>query len=106
MKPTVAIITPASGNPLITDTIASVNAQTYPCQHYIFYDGIVSHERFQTYSRIHTTPNRHCAYWPTRLNYVGENKEQLAARRIYTASPYLVNEDYICFLNEDDWFKV
>ena len=105
MKPTVAVITPASGNPLIKDCVSSINKQTYPCQHYIFYDGIVSLEQFNKFSKKYNGKNRLCAYWPTRLNYVGENKEQLAARRIYTVSPYLVNEDYICFLNEDDWFK-
>ena len=105
MKPTVAVITPASGNPLIKDCIYSINKQTYPCQHYIFYDGIVSLEQFNKFSKQHNGKNRLCAYWPTRLNYVGNNKEQLAARRIYTVAPYLVNEDYICFLNEDDWYK-
>ena len=104
-KSSVAIVTPASGNPLIRDCIKSVDDQTYPCQHYIFYDGIVSPERFNTYNKIHSGPNRHCAYWPSRINSDGVSEEYLAARRIYAASPYLVNEDYICFLNEDDWYK-
>ena len=104
-KATVAVVTPASGNPLISDCIRSLDEQTYPVTHYIFYDGIVSPERFATYNRIHSGPKRHCAYWPARINSDGVHKEFLAARRIYAASPYLINEDYICFLNEDDWFK-
>jgi hypothetical protein len=102
---TVAIITPASGNPLVRQCIDSVDAQTYLCKHYLFYDGIVSPERFNTYNKIHSGPNRDCAYWPSRINSDGVHTEYLAARRIYAASPYLVNEDYICFLNEDDWFE-
>ncbi len=89
---TVAVVTATTGRDTLLQTIASVKNQTYPCTHYIFVDGLhdIPDEAFDS-AKVIMLPK------PTGLNGMMNGG-------IVAASAYLVTEDYICWLDDDNWF--
>ncbi len=90
---TVAVVTATTGRESILQAIASVQEQTYTCQHYVFVDGPcdVPEEVFD-YTNTVVLPK------PTGKNGIMNGG-------IVAASAYLVEEDYICWLDDDNWFE-
>lgn len=100
MALSVAVMTATTNSPLLKDACSSVDNQTYPCKHYLIADGIVDYLEFGSMVQTYASQDRYCAYWPTKIK-----RPNMGAARIYAAAPSLINEDVICMLNEDDWFK-
>lgn len=100
VTPSVGIITPTTGAVELEDCLRSVRRQSYPhIVHYIVVDG-PEHEHkvrmhlgdFTDNVRVLTLPE------PTgNSGYYGH--------RIYAALPYLVNTDFVSFLDEDNWYE-
>jgi glycosyltransferase involved in cell wall biosynthesis len=87
---TVAVVTATTGRDSLQRTIDSVAAQTYQCQHYVVSDGV-------------PTPNITSNAWLIPLpKKTGGNGVMNGA--ICAAAGFLVTEDYICFLDDDNWF--
>ncbi|MDO4997472.1 MAG: glycosyltransferase [Neisseria sp.] len=99
MKPTVAIITPSTGRATLRRTIESVRAQTYPCTHYVFVDGERFHESAQAI--LQDYPEVQVCYLPMNT---GGDERKLLNSAINAAAPFLVKEDLLCYLDDDNWF--
>ncbi|MDO4997471.1 MAG: glycosyltransferase family 2 protein [Neisseria sp.] len=99
MKPTVAIVTPSTGRATLRRTIESVRAQTYSCTHYVFVDG----ERFHEAAReiVQDYPEVQVCYLPMNT---GGDERKLLNSAINAAAPFLVKEDLLCYLDDDNWF--
>ena len=91
-RPLVTVITPTVGQPHLKRAIESVQQQTYPnIQHLVVGDGVdISWKLPKSIDFL-------------RLPYnVGEGR--FNGHRIYGACTYLAKGDYICFLDDDNWF--
>lgn len=87
----VAVVTATTGRDSLLQTIESVKNQTYPCNHYIFVDGKHELPKNTDGCNIIWLPK------PTGLNGMMNGG-------IVAASAYLTTEDYICWLDDDNWF--
>jgi glycosyltransferase involved in cell wall biosynthesis len=87
----IAVVTATTGRDSLLQTIESVKKQSYPCNHYIFVDGQHELPPYDDYKNIVVLPK------PTGLNGMMNGG-------IVAASAYLVTEDYICWLDDDNWF--
>lgn len=88
---TVAVVTATTGRKELERTIESVKAQTYPCKHYVFFDGCMSTIEDDTL---------HVCELPVRTGGNGMMNGGVVA-----ASAYLVEEDMMCWLDDDNWFE-
>jgi len=88
---TVAVVTATTGRKELADTIASVKAQTYPCKHYIFFDGVWADADLE---------GTHVCKLPVQTGLNGMMNGGIVA-----ASAFLVQEDMICWLDDDNWFE-
>lgn len=87
----VAVVTATTGRESLLQTIASVKEQTYPCNHYIFVDG--KHELPEAAQN-----NENIIWLPKPTGGNGMMNGGIVA-----ASAYLVTEDYLCWLDDDNW---
>ena len=98
---TVAVVTATTGRKELQQAMDSVAAQTYPCEHYIFVDGMYEHDTFE----VNPGPNNkvriiHKCALPVRTGGNGMMNGGIVA-----ASAFLVQEDMICWLDDDNWFE-
>jgi len=91
----VAVVTATVGRESLKATIESVKAQTYPCRHYIFTDGVAWHE-FDVSGHEGTE----WCYLPVKTGGNG-----IMNGGILAASAYLVQEEMICWLDDDNTFE-
>ena len=104
-KPTVAVITPTIGKNTFPKAWQSVYDQDhYMCKHYLFVDGAEYESKFTKSEYVGFAHTRN-----TRLNLIRENVgkalgQSFYGHRIYAAAAHLVNEDYVLFLDEDNWY--
>jgi glycosyltransferase involved in cell wall biosynthesis len=96
MNPLVTVITPTTGASYLRQAIESVKNQTYDnIQHLVVVDG--NHPRaipiLQDYPHVDLI----------KLPY-STGKDRFNGHRIYGASIYLARGEYVCFLDEDNWF--
>lgn len=97
----IAVVTATTGRAELQRTMDSVAAQTVPCQHYIFFDGMdQGHEYF-----VNPTPDNkprivHTCKLPVQTGGGG-----LMNAGIVAASAFLVQEPLICWLDDDNWFE-
>lgn len=89
---TVAVVTSTTGRETLLKTIESVQQQTYPCQHYIFYDGVPINMEFPK--------NIHVTQLPVKTG-----GGAIMNGAICAASIFLTTEDYLCFVDDDNWFE-
>lgn len=94
----VAVVTATVGRDSLRQTIESVKAQTYPCRHYVFLDGI-KETTFQGEANIPVPGVEYCML-PVKTGGNG-----MMNGGILAASAYLVQEDLICWLDDDNWFE-
>jgi len=97
MNPLVTVITPTTGAVTLRQTLDSVKAQTYKnIQHLVVVDGDYPDARLvlQDYQNVDII----------NLPYA-TGKEQYNGHRIYGAMSYLARGDYLCFLDEDNWYE-
>jgi len=89
-KPSVAVVTATTGRDTLRQTIDSVRKQTYPCRHYVFVDGVVINQEADV-------------EWVNLPVKTGGNGMMNGG--IMAASAFLVQEDMICWLDDDNWFE-
>jgi hypothetical protein len=95
--PLVSIITPTTGNPLLADALRGVSKQTYGAiQHLIFLEGEQAAERARPMLEGHNVDVVSLPYATGANGFNGH--------RVYGASAYLAKGEYLCFLDEDNWF--
>jgi len=98
------VITPTIGQDYIRKAIESVDNQTYKnLKHLIVVDGVSYWQKAIDAMHIsHNTAKTQLSVAPENTGATGGN---FWGHRIYAAYPHLVNEDYIFFLDEDNWFE-
>jgi glycosyltransferase involved in cell wall biosynthesis len=93
-----AVVTVSNGRKTLDRTIQSVVAQTHPCKHYLALDGIISFDEFVALKNKH--PQSEVLWCSQKVG-----GPMLEGRRLLAAMSYLVKEDVIFFLNDDDWYE-
>ncbi|NUN66460.1 glycosyltransferase family 2 protein [Pseudanabaena biceps] len=96
MMPLITVITPTTGATYLRQAIESVKAQTYEnIQHLIVVDGIYPNAKgiLDDYSGIDVI------YLPYSTGI-----DKYNGHKIYGASIYLAKGEFVCFLDEDNWF--
>lgn len=97
MKPLVTIITPTTGSKQLYDAVLSVENQTYDnIEHIIVIDGPEYADK--TYSIIEGSK---ASIIQLPHNTGADNYN---GHRIYGATSFLMKGDYVCFLDQDNWF--
>lgn len=98
-----AVITASIGRSSLEKAILSVQQQSYPCQHYVFIDGKAHWQKVQPLIKkypnvIFTLLPMNTGTTPTEEGYSRCNGAILAV------APYLVNEEVLCYLDDDNWY--
>lgn len=93
----IAVVTPTTGNPYLAKAILSVRLQTCSVDHYVFVDG--REYWAKAYEITRQFPHLKVYQLPENTGKGGFN-----GHRIYAASSYLVNADYVFFLDEDNYY--
>lgn len=98
----VCVITPTIGQNTLTQCTESVHKQTYKnLTHLVVIDGPEFFEKtFQHCSIPHEDSRLRLT-----CNPYNTGKNGFYGHRIFSAYPHLVNEDYIFFLDEDNWYS-
>lgn len=95
--PSIAVVTATTGRDTLKQTIESVANQTVACTHYIFADG--DHAMWNT-PKIFNGSNLKICGLPVKTGGNG-----MMNGGIIAASAYLVQEDLICWLDDDNWIE-
>lgn len=99
--PTVTVVTATRGCRHLRQAVKSVAEQLYQnMRHLIVIDGQDVQEQVKT---VLANPSWECRHdlllVPKQTGYGG-----FLGHRIYGASAFLVNSEYVCFLDDDNWF--
>lgn len=97
--PSVAIITSTIGRPHLERAILSVMQQSYAnCKHYVFVDG----QQFVAHAKVilDKYPQVVATYLPMNTGANGWTNSSINA-----IAPFLVKEDIICYLDDDNWYE-
>jgi glycosyltransferase involved in cell wall biosynthesis len=98
MKPLVTVITPTTGSHQLYDALKSVNNQTYSnIEHIVVVDG-------PDYAKTSREMLEGSQALLLQLPY-NTGHSQYNGHRIYGAMSYIANGDYICFLDQDNWYE-
>ena len=90
----VMVITPTTGKDTVNRAMESVQDQTVPTEHLIVEDGKL------TNMHIFENEMRKKITLPENVGGGG-----WYGHRVYAGMPFMVNADYILFLDEDNWFE-
>jgi tetratricopeptide (TPR) repeat protein len=97
----VSLITSTIGSPHLTQTIESVQAQTYPfVEHILVADGPDCHERVRACLPRQPRHPVHLLALPFNVGGGG-----YCGHRSYAAVTFLVNGRYVGFLDDDNWLE-
>lgn len=94
----VTIITPSIGNKHLTQCLKSVQEQTYPVKHLVVIDG---KQHFDDVSFHINKCGRKLIDYVLLPENVGA--DGWYGHRVYASFTYLVNTDYVMYLDEDNW---
>jgi glycosyltransferase involved in cell wall biosynthesis len=96
----VIVITPTTGSKKLLSAVTSIQAQLYPnLTHLIVIDG----ETFVKSTHEILNAGNLNRFKVLTLPY-NTGKDGFNGHRIYAAVPYLIDSDYIFFLDEDNWY--
>lgn len=100
---TVTVITAATGHRNLARCIDSVQRQTYEqVEHLIVIDGTARYPRVLPFLAAATD-------FPKRVNAITlpapTGLDGWCGHRIYGAMPLICNTEFVCFLDEDNWFE-
>ncbi|MGX2969997.1 glycosyltransferase [Ursidibacter sp. B-7004-1] len=95
---TVAVITSTIGRAELVRAIDSVKQQSYPCKHYVFVDGEQYHQQAKII--LDKYPDVIATYLPMNTGADGWTNSSINA-----IAPFLVKEDIICYLDDDNWYE-
>ena len=90
----VAIVTATTGRDSLYKTMESVLDQTFKCNHYVFSDGVGDIQQ------LHGGKDVKWCNLPVKTGGNGMMNGGIVA-----ASAFLVQEDYICWLDDDNWIE-
>lgn len=96
-RPTVAVITASSGRAELVRAMASVQAQSYTCKHYVFANGTEASAAVR--EAAEAFPKAVITHLPAKS---GSSAAPNGA--VYAAAPFLVQEDIICYLDETHFY--
>ena len=100
--PTVCVITGTTGHPMLKRAIESVQEQTYAMiEHLVVIDGP---ERYEPADAILNSLAEQRGVKTIRLPYA-TGKNTWNGHRIYGAMNSIAMTDYVCWLDEDNWFE-
>lgn len=94
----VAVVTSTIGRPELERCIQSIKNQTYPCQHYIFVDGKQFEKQAKKYLKKYS--DIIVTYLPMNTGANGWTNSSVNA-----IAPFLVKEDIIFHLDDDNWYE-
>lgn len=92
--PSIAVVTATTGRDTLKQTVKSVREQTVPCTHYVFWDGVPVPFDIDYGWQIDSIA----------LPYKTGGNGMMNGG-IIAASAYLVTEDLICWLDDDNWIE-
>ena len=95
---TVAVVTSTIGRPELALAIKSVQNQTYPCKHYVFVDGNIFWDKAK--SILEQFPDVIPIYLP-----MNTGKNGILNGAINATAAFLVEEDIICYLDDDNQLR-
>lgn len=100
MSLSIAVITPSIGLPVLSKCLDSVKNQTYKnFTHHVFIDGKEHFELVQKQVLDNFHDN-------IRVNIIQDNiGKGWYGHRVYAASSFLVNQDILVYLDEDNWLE-
>lgn len=100
MNPLVTVITPTTASDQLNDALKSIDRQTYQnIQHLVVVDGFDKYGVKAT--KILEGATRSTAFsLPYNTGYDNYN-----GHRIYGAMSYIAQGDYLCFLDQDNWYE-
>ena len=100
MKPLVTVITPTTASDQLSDVLKSIDRQTYQnIQHLVVVDGFDKYGVRAT--QLMEGATRSTAFsLPYNTGY-----DQYNGHRIYGAMSYIAEGEYICFLDQDNWYE-
>ena len=101
MKLTAAVVTSTVGRPVLRKAIESVAAQTRKARHYIFVDGPQYTQAAMDV--ITDTPVADDTVVMNLPNNTGANL--YTCSHINAMAPFIVNEDIVIYLDDDNWFE-
>lgn len=93
--PEVAVVTATVGRDTLKQTIESVRRQTVPCTHYVFVDGV----EWPEFVKVQDLNVKWCRL-PVKTGGNG-----IMNGGVIAASPFLVAEPMIAWLDDDNWFE-
>lgn len=99
MKPLVTVITPTTASDQLNDVLKSIDRQTYSnIQHLVVVDGFDKYGVKAT--QLMEGSTRSTAFFlPDNTGY-----DQYNGHRIYGAMSYIAEGEYLCFLDQDNWY--
>lgn len=98
---TATVIIPTTGADTLGQAVASVLAQTYPTQCYVVIDGLASNSKaLNILNDFKKEKLVDIALLPVNVGANG-----FYGHRIYAAFTHLVNTEYLCYLDQDNWFE-
>jgi glycosyltransferase involved in cell wall biosynthesis len=101
MKPLITIITPTTGNSHLAEAVRSVEKQTYEkIQYLVVVDG---QQRLENTNKVLNSLG--CNRYNTVVLPEATGYEQYNGHRIYGAMTYIAEGEYLCFLDEDNWYE-
>ena len=101
-NPLVTVVTATIGHQELEQTIESVGSQDYKnIQHLIFIDGDDNFKKEKVYKIINKKKNIDIVLLPYATGI-----DKYNGHRIYGASPFFAKGDFICFLDDDNFFDI
>lgn len=97
MNPLVTVVTPTTGAPYLRQAIESVKSQTYDnIQHMVVIDG--------KHPKADYITSEYLGIDVIKLPFA-TGTDRFNGHRIYGASAFLAQGDFICYLDEDNWME-
>jgi|688.fasta_scaffold101285_3 glycosyltransferase involved in cell wall biosynthesis len=105
-NPSVVVITPTTGDKKLNDAINSVKNQTYKdVKHLIVVDGEKFKQQFLLEQYLQNSPGDENKNIKTVFLCDNTGGGGFYGHRIYAAFSHLVNEEVVCFLDQDNWYE-
>jgi GT2 family glycosyltransferase len=102
IEKSVVVITPTIGLPDLTKAVESVRSQSYKnIKHLLVVDGP---EYYDKVNQLMSKNEEAFEYTITTCTPTNVGGNGFYGHRVYAAYPHLVNEDYVLFLDEDNWW--
>ena len=95
---TATVIIPTTGADTLAQAVSSVLRQTYPTLCYVVVDGAINYDRANTVLAQFGSDIQ-VARLPENVGANG-----FYGHRVYAAFTHLVNTEYVCYLDQDNWF--